>query len=179
MLSLAILANATEVCGQSPRAGSHEVGTEAAPVEVTAAKPFDMTYDNIKDDNHEKELTFEATFANADPTMGTTVKVQFFWPHPTLPGFEQSSPVSNIPLMAGETQTWEGDDTDGMPAIHHTIPFCPPKVRLQISNMGPGSPVKVVGTFTHVCQVPEPANLSIAAGGIIGVLSMRRRRTER
>jgi len=144
------------------------VGIETIMELLGQGMPVERKFSNEFDLLHAKSLTFEGTIAFTDPVNLTPVNVQiwFDWIDPRLPGQPQTSP-SQTYQVAGQivpvTQTY-------------VIPFCPPEVSLHLQHDGPGqTAIRVLGTFTHACLIPEPGAAALCYLGAAGFFAVWRR----
>ena len=141
-------------------------GSESIDLILVQDQPITLFFPNDFDLIHHKDVSFTGTFQNLNPTGGPSFVDLFFdWIDPRIPGQTQTSPVLPFDLAPGETKEV---------APKFTIPFCPEQVSLDLRVAG--GPVHVVGTFTHVCVVPEPGTWAMLASGLAGVLCLAHRR---
>jgi hypothetical protein len=170
-----VLALACTLNGTRP-ARSQVVHSESINANLSAVAPgnvFEQYYPNAISLNHPKRLSFAGTVTNIDVVDFTTVFLWFDWidPRDPLGAPPRLSSIFPFDLAPGSSRLF---GIGGQPAIMSTIDICPPQVSIHIHNNGPGVPVRVIGTFTHECPVPEPSAFAIGAISLVGFLFARR-----
>jgi hypothetical protein len=152
--------------------------TEMITTTVVVGQPIDLFFPNHFDLHHPKKLIFEGVFTNTNPNQGSAGDFWFDWLDPLDPtGAVKTSPPIPIDIAAGGSVA-VGVPGATRPALMWEIPFCPPQVSIHY-HIGSGGPVVVDGKFTHICRIPEPNSMLLAALGLagVGVVALRRRRS--
>lgn len=159
-LALLLASSLTTASGQvvSP---SPVIGIQPIDLVLVGGQPIELYFPNLPDRDHPKKLTWQGT-VDGDPAAGG-VTMWFDWVDD-----------AGVPAVSGNYHLPVGTPEN----ISLIIPFCPPQVSIHFETVNPGPPpvtFRVVGTFTHECLIPEPADYAVlAALGMLGFGIVRR-----
>ena len=128
-----------------------------------------FTFDLPFEPSVQSVARFDGFFENLDPAQ-TSVLYELFWPLADGSGNRDRFGIDFTPLPA----------SGRLPVrFEHPIAFTPDAVFFHVEGGGPSDHFRFVGEFS-IQQVPEPtASTLAAAGAVIGLLAVRRRRTFR